>query len=85
MYDPKRQISASNEDRLSNRRISEESERCWIAIRYTKSWEAANTPALQDQIGIVAVKIEEKRDMVRRRYFPAPPKISKDHQSRPRV
>lgn len=65
--------SCQEEEQAYRRRRNEDSDRCWTALRYTKEWATAVTPALQGPNGMIAATIEEKEEMIRTNCFPAPP------------
>lgn len=50
-----------------------DTERCWMALRYTRPWISSTTPALKVMGGNQATTVEDKEVMVRRVAFPRPP------------
>lgn len=53
---------------------SDDQNRCWTALRYTKSQQFITTPALKDTEGRIATSMKEKEKLVCKTAFPSPPK-----------
>ncbi|KAI0999672.1 hypothetical protein K3495_g8523 [Podosphaera aphanis] len=51
----------------------DDNDRCWTALRYTKSWSNSATPALRDPAGQIPTTFEEKEEMIRRVMYPERP------------
>jgi hypothetical protein len=50
-----------------------ERDQCWVALRYCSPWASSTTPAIRDQMGGMAVTLEEKEVAFRQSAFPPPP------------
>lgn len=49
-----------------------DTERCWIALWYTKSWMSSTMPVLKKADDRVATTLEEKEELIRRAAFSLP-------------
>ena len=60
---------------LRNSLESKNSARCWLALRYTASEEAATTPVIKRLQGQVVVTVKKKEAVFQETIFPPPPNL----------